>query len=141
MTEYQDMEQAILDRLTPTMTDLGARTVEVYSGQLTGDMRDAVKAFPAVFVSLLGMEFKSVNRTDRATLRVAVFVCARSLRGTEGRLGAQGLMEAVRSRLHRHAVLPGRWEPLRVERERVMYVDSGTGMAVCEARYMSETIL
>ena len=141
MIDYGEVEAGLLESLSGPLTASGVRSVTMYSGQLDRGLREAVGAFPAVYVSLLGVEYKEHNRADLVTARIAVFCCDRSLRGSEGRTGAQGLLEAVRGAWHRRNVLPGRWEPLRVERERVLWLDPGTGMAVCEGRYFTKNIL
>ncbi len=141
MIDYGEIEAGLLEGLEGTLAAFGVRSVGMYSGQLDKGLREAVVAFPAVYVSLLGVEYREHNRADLVTARVAVFCCDRSLRGSEGRAGAQGLLEAVRGAWHRRAVLPGRWEPLRVERERVLWLDPGTGMAVCEGRYFTRNVV
>jgi phage gp37-like protein len=146
MHEFEQMEDAILSALD-SLTALGLRTLDSYSGQLdVEELEEVTIQFPCIYVVMTLLGLTENNRNDRYSMSILLLVGDRNMRGSAAAArgdvsspGVYALLEAARARLHRKKVLSG-WPPLMLQSEVPLVYAPQSSICIYSATYAARTV-
>ena len=101
MIDYNEIENSVIATLSGVV---GVNTLSVYSGQLQDEFKTVAARFPAVYVLCSGSSWTPKNQREQVAVKVEIYCCARDIRMTEARIGAQDLCLEIRKLLNRKRV-------------------------------------
>jgi len=148
MHEFEELEQAVLKALAP-LTDVGVKTLELYSGQAEADdieeLARMTRLFPCVYVMATGLNLTTKNRYDEEEIGVMLIIGSRNLRGTDevrqgdtSSVGVYEILELSEGLLHKRPVHPA--GTLRLQKAAPLYLAPKRGLCFYAAWYVFDAL-
>ena len=146
MHEFEQIEDAFITRLE-ALKSIGLETLETYSGQMNmEDMDDLTIQFPCLYVIAGGLQLDGVNRYDKYSAAITLFVgdshprgSAAAARGDALSPGVYELLKDARGLLHNKKLLAG-WTPPQVTSEAPLIYAPENNICIYTAEYRMRAV-
>ena len=141
MYSIEEIEDAIIDKLSALKTDLGVRTIKSYQSELESeaDIKRIIMLFPAIYVVYGGSDYKDYGARKVEHMAYHLIVCDRSLRseaearrGGAQNPGTYAMLDAIRDKLF-GSQLSMEIFPIALRREIPVWF--GKGVSIYSAEY------